>query len=827
MAKSTKMDEIQLQVIINGDRAGKTLGELKQAQKQLNAEINQTAVGSDAYMKKMEELKKVNTQLDQTRKEIRGVNEEMSHGKATAMELAGAFGIAFGIEQVVEFGKASVVAFMEAEENAHQLEFAVKNVGKEGEEAFNKLIDLSAELQGKSIFSDDEIQRAETMLANYGLTSDQITQLTPKIVNLATVQRTSLAEATETSIKAIEGQTKGLKTAGVAFSDTGNKVGNFNTLLQKLDKFSGASQESITTWEGSLKQSKNTIGDLMENVGEFIVVTAAGLIDGIKTIGSVFTGELFSVSEKVKSIKDQMEAVLSSTNKLAKESDLSTLKNNIQGANKEIELYNKELDKATKAGNQKMINDIKQVVDVTEKQKAIWQGYYDSIALQEKAKLGLTKLTMDELEQLNTIEAKDEIKRREDARKKAEDEIEKSRKDYQNLQDEIQKIKNESQLLGLDDKDKELKQVDLKYDALIKRAKGHEKDMLELKELHETERAAVEKKHADKKAKQDAENAEKELKLRTEIQNKVDEANQTADDKELVAAQIKWQTLIAEAEKYGIDVSTLRMRQYEELHGIIEAQNEATKKQQRKFFKELSADQQKQLSSEKAIIHARAQLARDLASTIGSVMNIIGGQTREMVVFQKGLALVQIAIDTAESISSTIAEASKLGWPAMIPAVIGGVASVMANIATAKNTLKSAGDPPGVPRFAEGGFTVKNGGLTPGPYMAMVGEAGTEHISPNWMVKNPQLAPVYNILENIRKSGQQSATAIASNTQGVSSSSGSSNSNAATGALYDAINRLNAVLENGVRSYWDVDYYQKSSARFEAAKSSATIASSK
>ena len=57
MAKSTKLDEIQLQVIINGDRAGKTLGDLKQAQKQLNAEINQTAVGSEAYLKKHPEMR--------------------------------------------------------------------------------------------------------------------------------------------------------------------------------------------------------------------------------------------------------------------------------------------------------------------------------------------------------------------------------------------------------------------------------------------------------------------------------------------------------------------------------------------------------------------------------------------------------------------------------------------------------------------------------------------------------------------------------------------------------------------------------------------------
>lgn len=770
MAKSTKLDEIQLQVIINGDRAGKTLGDLKQAQKQLNAEINQTTVGSEAYIKKMDELKKVNTQLEKTKKEIRGVKDEMNNGKNTAMELAGAFGIAFGVQQVISFGKESIKAFMEAEENAHQLAFAVKNIGNEGEEAFTKLIELSEELEGNSIFSDDEIQRAETMLANYGLTSDEIVKLTPKIVNLATVQRVSLADATDTAIKAIEGQTKGLKTAGVAFTDTGSKVENFNTLLQKLDKFAGASEESITTWEGHLKQSSNTINNLMENVGEFILVTVAGLIDGIKALGSVFTGELFSVEEKVRTLAEQMENVLASTNKMAKEADLSTLEKNISGATTELELYNKELEKATKAGNQKMINDVKQVIEVTEKQKMIYQGYYDNLSLQEKAKAGLTKLTLDELEQLNSIAAKDEIKRRKEVAEASKKIGEQSKKDYEKLKEDIEKIEQDADLNSLKGRDKALKAIDVKYKAFIDKAKGHAKELVRLKVAQEKEEATANKEFDEK----EKEAHEKSLNELLELSGKLgDEAQKQLDDDNK-----------------------------KKLEGY-----------------------QKDQEAHKQALEAKLATAQAVHAGLMALADLAGQQGSDTAVFMKALALFQIGINTATSISAGIAGATTaatatgpgafVATPLFIATTI---ATILGAMAQANKVLQEA---PAPKPFAAGGPSFAPGGHVNKPFMALAGEAGPEWIAPNWMLRNPRTANIIGALENIRQSRAFAA--------GGSTESPVNNINVgapvipSNEALIMAVTRLNTILSTGIMAKLSYDQFVKDLAYINAAKTRAVI----
>lgn len=57
--------------------------------------------------------------------------------------------------------------------------------------------------------------------------------------------------------------------------------------------------------------------------------------------------------------------------------------------------------------------------------------------------------------------------------------------------------------------------------------------------------------------------------------------------------------------------------------------------------------------------------------------------------------LAQIAFSTASSIAQVVADASKAGWPDMIPIIIGGIATVIASIAAAKSAMSG---------YAEGGI---------------------------------------------------------------------------------------------------------------------------
>lgn len=224
-------------------------------------------------------LKQVDATVGQHQRNVGNYVGTLSQMKTGLLEIGSALGLAFGVGEVINFGKESIKAFVEAEKNAHDLEFAIRNIGGEGGSALNKLLEQSAKLQENSIFSDDDIQRAQTALVQYGLTSKQVEELVPNILNLATAQGEDLATATDKVIKAIGGQTKGLKTAGIAFEDTGSKTENLALVTEKLSKFQGASAAALETTEGKARRLENAFGDFQETVGEFLVNEGARFLD--------------------------------------------------------------------------------------------------------------------------------------------------------------------------------------------------------------------------------------------------------------------------------------------------------------------------------------------------------------------------------------------------------------------------------------------------------------------------------------------------------------------------------------------------------------------
>jgi hypothetical protein len=187
--------------------------------------------------------------------------------KNIGLGIAAGFGVAFSVDAILNFGKASVDAFLEAENNANRLKFAITQVNNESKETFERLIKQSERLQAVSIFSDDDIQKAQTALATFGLTATQIEQLIPRILDLASANKIDLAQATDTVLRGIEGQQKGLKLLGVQLTSVGTETENYNQIIEQTAKFTGAAAEATQTLSGELEQAKNRYDDLQEFVG--------------------------------------------------------------------------------------------------------------------------------------------------------------------------------------------------------------------------------------------------------------------------------------------------------------------------------------------------------------------------------------------------------------------------------------------------------------------------------------------------------------------------------------------------------------------------------
>src|SRR3972149_7194108 len=77
-----------------------------------------------------EQIKKYNRELQDTQKRIKDIEstgiKSFGNLNNSILKIGGALGIAFGISQVVAFGKAAFSAFQEAEKSSRLLEIAVK-----------------------------------------------------------------------------------------------------------------------------------------------------------------------------------------------------------------------------------------------------------------------------------------------------------------------------------------------------------------------------------------------------------------------------------------------------------------------------------------------------------------------------------------------------------------------------------------------------------------------------------------------------------------------------------------------------------------------------
>lgn len=113
--------------------------------------------------------------------------------------------------------------------------------------------------------------------------------------------------------------------------------------------------------------------------------------------------------------------------------------------------------------------------------------------------------------------------------------------------------------------------------------------------------------------------------------------------------------------------------------------------------KQKSADAQKKTND--VIVkneQAKAQAMKAVTSSLTGLLDTLGESNSAFAKMSKIITLAQIAIDTGKALSAGIASASSMPFPSNIAAIATTVATVLANIATAISTVKSA-------KFATGG----------------------------------------------------------------------------------------------------------------------------
>lgn len=372
----------------------------------------------------------------------------------TFNSLARTIGLAFGVAEVIRFGTESVKAFQEAEKNALLLNKALSvNGGTQAQ--FDALIKQSSQLEGISIFSDDDIQQAQTAALQYGLTADVVEQLTPLIADLASAQGIDLQTALRAVISGTEGSEKALREYGIQVDSTASKADNLRSIQAQLEaQYKGQAELIGNTSAGAVAKLGNAFDNLQEKIGEFLA-TKAGLTDFFTDLANLFTDEsTLQLNFDTSQASFAKKAALDELGKLQQE-----LEKKGEDASKATGILIKQAAERAKgfyidaiyAGSE---DERKRLMQLGNFQNAIVRTLQTGAASSVSAIKDYASLTTDQLTELakkNDQLAQDEIDRRKAANKKLEEEEAKHAERIKGIRAKIGEILAQATIDGIRD----------------------------------------------------------------------------------------------------------------------------------------------------------------------------------------------------------------------------------------------------------------------------------------------------------------------------------------------------------------------------------------
>jgi len=185
-------------------------------------------------------------------------------------KLAGAFGIAFGTQQILAYGKAAVKAAAEDEKAQKQLALALKNVGLGRDAASSEAYIQS--LQSEFGIIDDLLRPAYQTLAIATRDSAESQRLLNLSLDISAATGKDLSAVTTALSRAYLGNNTALTRLGVGISKADLKTKSFVDITEELAKtFAGAATESANSFAGQMAKLEVASANVQEILGKGII----------------------------------------------------------------------------------------------------------------------------------------------------------------------------------------------------------------------------------------------------------------------------------------------------------------------------------------------------------------------------------------------------------------------------------------------------------------------------------------------------------------------------------------------------------------------------
>ena len=190
--------------------------------------------------------------------------------------VAKTLGVAFSVQQVLAFGKASVQAAAADEKAQKQLALALKNVGLGRDVAASEA--FIQKLQSEFGVIDDKLRPAYQQLAVATGDTAQSQKLLQIALDISASTGRDLASVTGAISKAYLGNNTALGKLGVGISKADLKAKSFDEIMNQLSTtFEGAATQSANTFQGSMDKLAVASANVQEIIGK-------GIIDSLKLL---------------------------------------------------------------------------------------------------------------------------------------------------------------------------------------------------------------------------------------------------------------------------------------------------------------------------------------------------------------------------------------------------------------------------------------------------------------------------------------------------------------------------------------------------------------
>lgn len=413
------------------------------------------------------------------------------------------------------------------------------------------------------------------------------------------------------------------------------------------------------------------------------------------------TGEVRKLMEQIKAGDVTADEVIGKLG--LSESTIEELKNFRDQFNELQELMEDSYGRQTEQQN--TLNSIRQ--EGADKAKEAKQKELEAVRAAEDAMLALVKEGRDKQSKEITLQYNRQI---EDLRTRLKTETDLTVKARQAINDQIKALEQQKSMELQKLSDEELqKEIDNRTKLIS----------LQLEAVKEGSEQEYQLKMQQLASQRDSELADKELteqmkqaitdKYNKQMDDLVTQHEKDVSEKQQEAIRLRMENEIMQMQQSGASELDILQQQAEQKLELLNSIQQQEGESEQEFLNRKLQANQEYIDAKKAIADKEVEIEQTKLEAIESVtgglasaFEALGENNKAFAILSKTLALAEIAINTGKALAAGIAQAQSVPFPANIAAIATTVGTILANIATAINTVKSA-------KFATGGLVTGPG----------------------------------------------------------------------------------------------------------------------